>query len=228
MRFRLGENACWRTRRDGCSRHPQVLQAGLHKKSDTRGSDRRRQRLEAAQCGPRYRDSWWDADRQPQSRRGEGRNPLLSWLSIQTATVSRKLPTMMPTLAVMAMAVASAAVRTDMRPTEARRERAASRASTPRLFSMMRCVKRHERVDKGRDNGCGADDQQQHCKIRKERLTIDGRQAREECCANEEESGDERARARADRGDILFTAARHGFDRSRPGRLQRPAERSQE
>ena len=58
-----------------------------------------------------------------------------SCVSSQSATVSRKLPTMIPTLAIMAMAVASAPTTTDVRESEAARLRPASRLSTRRATS---------------------------------------------------------------------------------------------
>src|SRR5581483_10974117 len=45
---------------------------------------------------------------------------------------------MMPTLTVIATAVASAAVKTEVRPNDARKDRRASKASTPRIFSIAR------------------------------------------------------------------------------------------
>src|SRR5256885_16299323 len=52
-------------------------------------------------------------------------------------TVVRKLPTMMPTAVIMAMAVASAPTSTDVRRSEPRRLREASKAATPVRFKVV-------------------------------------------------------------------------------------------
>src|SRR6266576_2479481 len=58
--------------------------------------------------------------------------PAGNWSPIQTMTVWRKLPTMMPTAVIIAMAVESAPTRTEVRRKEAARLLEASIASTPR------------------------------------------------------------------------------------------------
>ena len=62
---------------------------------------------------------------------GRRNRSALSWLFIHTCTVWRKLPTMMPTEVVMAMAVDSAPTRTEVRRSDDARLRDASMASTP-------------------------------------------------------------------------------------------------
>src|SRR5258708_27531262 len=54
-----------------------------------------------------------------------------NWSLIQSTTLWRKLPTMMPTAVIMAMAVESAPTKTEVRRKEAARLREASNASTP-------------------------------------------------------------------------------------------------
>ncbi len=61
----------------------------------------------------------------------------LSWLFIHNCTVWRKLPTMIPTDVVIAIAVANAPTSTDVRRSDAARLRDASIASTPPMRRSM-------------------------------------------------------------------------------------------
>src|SRR5258708_8792103 len=61
-----------------------------------------------------------------------------NWSPIQSRTVSRKLPTMMPTAVIMAIAVESAPTSTEVRRSEDERLRDASTASTPKILFSIR------------------------------------------------------------------------------------------
>src|SRR5882724_904949 len=61
-----------------------------------------------------------------------------NWSSIQSKTVSRKLPTIMPTAVIMAIAVDSAPTKTEVRRNEDERLRDARTASTPNIFFINR------------------------------------------------------------------------------------------
>src|SRR4029077_279196 len=61
-----------------------------------------------------------------------------NWSPIHKSTVSRKLPTIIPTAVIIAMAVERAPTSTEVRRKEEERLREASSASTPRILPIAR------------------------------------------------------------------------------------------
>ena len=113
----------------------------------------------------------------------------------------------------MAMAVESAATRTEVRLRDAARLREARRPSAPRIFCRD-CAVREDRKLNQRGNrvGCG-DDEKNGGEIAEERLAGDGRKLRGERGGDGEKNGDDEIAGLVHLGSVFAAAARHGVDR---------------
>ena len=145
----------------------------------------------------------------------------LSWLFIHTCTVWRKLPTMMPTDVVMAIAVASAPTSTDVRRSDDARLREASIASTPPSRRNMPERNRRQPADQCRDGERTGSDEQQGRSVAEERFAGDG--GRERRCSPDDRQGEANPEIAnlVDACGIFALPARHGFHRRDQRRFMR-------
>ena len=112
----------------------------------------------------------------------------------------------------MAMAVASAATRTEVRRSEPPRLRVASRASTPNVAAQGARADRGGGVD---DEGCeqgGGDDEEQRGHVPQQGLAGDGRDLGGQDAEDGKRNGDQSVALAFDAHLELAAATRHGFD----------------
>ena len=127
-------------------------------------------------------------------------------------TVWRKLPTMIPTAVIIAMAVDSAPTSTDVRRSDAARLRDASSASTPSRVWRSRREPRTERTP-GRNRERRASDQEHRGQVAEQRLTPDRAAPARPSAPPAQRRTSRRYRSRAvHAGNILAPASRHRLD----------------
>ena len=108
-----------------------VLREAPHSEFRRCATDRRHRLPEAARAAPGFPPTWSDGGPRRRERRDSRNRSACRISSIQTTTVSRKLPTIMPTAVSTAIAVDRAPTSTDVRRSDPARLRVASSASTP-------------------------------------------------------------------------------------------------